>query len=87
LTEPNLVTSGLSEIIDVGGHKLQIEIYRLEHEPQWSLEVVNEDGTSHVWDDLFDTDQSALDQAHTTIREEGVSAFLDDDNVIPFPRR
>jgi hypothetical protein len=87
LTERNLITSGLSETIDVGGHRLRIEICRLEHETHWSLEVVNEDGTSHVWDDLFETDQLASDEAHKAINEEGASAFLDNGNVIPFPRR
>jgi len=38
--------------------------------------VVDETGTSTVWDDLFPTDQAALDEALKTIREEGIGTFL-----------
>ena len=86
MPDPNLIDSGLSQRITVEGHKLQIEIYRLEHEPKWSLEVVDEDGTSNVWDDLFDSDQEALDEALKVIDEEGLTAFRDDDNIVRFPK-
>ena len=87
MPDPNLVDSGLSQRTTIEGHEFKIEIYRLEHEPQWSLEVVDEDGTSTVWDDLFDTDQAALDEVLKTIKEEGLSAFRDGGNVIPFPKK
>jgi len=38
--------------------------------------VVDEAGTSTVWDDLFPTDQAALDEALKTFREEGMGTFL-----------
>lgn len=87
LAQRNLVDSGLSQRTIIEGHKFKIEIYRLEHEPQWSLEVVDEDGTSTVWDDLFDTDQAALDEVLKTIKEEGLSAFRDSGNVVSFPKK
>jgi hypothetical protein len=62
-------------------------IYRLEHDPQWALEVVNENGTSTVWDNLFDSDEKASEAFELTLREEGISAFLDRGNIIEFPRR
>ncbi|WP_299315769.1 hypothetical protein [uncultured Halomonas sp.] len=76
-TEPELIQSPLSQTITRDGHSLQVDIYRLEEEVDWLLEVVNEDGTSHVWDDRFATDQAALDAVHEAIDEEGVAAFLD----------
>jgi hypothetical protein len=51
------------------------------------LEVVDSDGTSTVWDDLFGTDQEALDEVFRTIKEEGLSAFRDSGNVIRFPKK
>jgi hypothetical protein len=57
------------------GTEVRIDIYRLET-TDWSLEVVDETGTSTVWDDLFPTDQAALDEALKTIREEGIGTFL-----------
>lgn len=74
--EPELIQSPLSQAITRDGHTLQVDIYRLEEEVDWLLEVVNEDGTSHVWDDRFATDQAALDAVHEAIDEEGVAAFL-----------
>ena len=76
-TEPELIQSPLSQTITRDGHTLQVDIYRLEEETDWLLEVVNDDGTSHVWDDRFATDQAALDAVHEAIDAEGIAAFLD----------
>ncbi|PRY68728.1 hypothetical protein [Halomonas ventosae] len=75
--EPELIQSPLSQTITRDGHSLQVDIYRLEEEVDWLLEVVNDDGTSNVWDDHFTTDQAALDAVHEAIDEEGIAAFLD----------
>jgi len=87
MTDPNTVNSGLSRQVTVSGHTLSIEIYKLEGGKEWSLEVVDEEGTSTVWDDLFDSDQSALDEVLKAIKEEGLSAFRDSGNVIHFPKK
>ncbi|CAM3143940.1 MULTISPECIES: hypothetical protein [Sphingomonas] len=85
--DPNIVNSGLSRTVTVQGARVEVMIYRLEHDPQWALEVVNENGTSTVWDNLFDTDEEASEAFELTLREEGIDAFLDRSNVIEFPRR
>ncbi len=87
MSDPNLIDSGLSQRTTVEGHEFRIEIYRIETEPKWSLEVVDEEGTSTVWDDFFDTDQAALDEVLRAIAEEGLAAFQENPNVIPFPKR
>lgn len=84
---PNIVSSGLSRAVEQQGHRLRIEIYRLEYETVWTLEVINEKGTSTVWDEPFATDQEALDEFHRTLQAEGVAAFRDGGNVIPFRRK
>lgn len=84
--DPNIVKSGLSRKVTQNGITVSVEIYRLEHEPGWSLEVVNASGTSTVWDDLFDTDDAADEAFRTTLDEEGMQAFLDSATVIPFRR-
>ena len=84
--DPNLVISGLSREHSQGDGRVQIEIYRLEREEHWTLEVVADDGTSTVWDDTFATDQAALDEAIRAVNEEGVRSFLEGGNVIPFRR-
>ncbi len=49
--EPNLVTSGKSQHIVVDKYPFSIEIYRLEDEKIWTLEVVDHENTSHVWEE------------------------------------
>lgn len=83
--EPNLVISGASRRIVEDDVPFNVDIYKLEGGDGWSLEVVTEDGTSIVWDDLFDDDQAAFEEAVTTIRAEGAVAFANGgSNVVPF---
>jgi uncharacterized protein len=74
MSDPKLIHSALSRTIREGGTEVCIDIYRLETS-DWSLEVVDETGTSTVWDDLFPTDQAALEEALKTIHEEGIGTF------------
>ena len=83
---PNLVRSGLSGIVSKDNVTVEVIIVRLESESNWSLEVVNDAGTSIVWDDLFDSDEDAYAEFQQTVEEEGMRAFLDNQNVIPFRR-
>ena len=82
--EPNLITSGKSQHVVVGGYPFSIEIYRLETDKAWALEVVDRDGTSHVWDEQFKSDKDARNAAIQAIEAEGPIAFMRGDNVIPF---
>lgn len=82
--EPNIVNSGKSQRVIVDGLPFSIEIYRLETDKTWTLEVVDHEGTSHVWDDLFASDKDARNTAIAAIQSEGALAFMRGDNVIPF---
>ena len=82
--EPNIVQSGLSRTVKKDGVTVEVSIIRLEHETEWSLEVVNSAGTSIVWDDQFASDDEAFAEFERTVAEEGMRAFLDKGNVIPF---
>ena len=83
---PNLVTSSKSQRVIVDGYPFSIEIYRLETDKAWTLEVVDHEGTSHVWDDPFQSDKDARNTAIATIEDEGAIAFMRGNNVIPFRR-
>ena len=88
MTDPDLVHSGLSQRVTVEGQEFHVEIYRLEHQTTWALEVVDaEDGASTVWDDEFETAQNAMDVVLKTIEEEGLGAFRESADVIEFPKR
>lgn len=81
---PNIVTSGKSTAFTVDDMRFQIEIYRLETDSAWTLEVVDPENTSHVWEDQFASDTDARDAAIKAIESEGAVAFMRGDNVIPF---
>jgi len=88
MTDPDLIRSGLSRRVTVEGQEFHVEIYRLEHQTTWTLEVVDaEDGASTVWDDEFETAQNAMDVVLKTIEEEGLGAFRESADVIEFPKR
>lgn len=84
--DPNLVTSSLSGNQSQDGICVQVQIYRLESEAQWTLEVVNENGTSIVWDDQFASDDEAFRAFEQVVKEEGMATFDDSATIIPFPR-
>ena len=77
--EPELIESPLSRSFAWDGVRLDVQIYRLATERGWILEVVNENGTSIVWDDPFDTDRDADAAFRDTLAREGVNAFRDAD--------
>lgn len=70
-----IVYSPLNETVCRNGSCVEVEIYRAENEG-WILEVVDEHGNSTVWEDLFSTDQAALNEAMRTIDEQGIDALI-----------
>ena len=77
--EPELIDSTLSRSMEWDGVRLDIQIYRIATERGWTLEVVNERGTSIVWDDPFASDRDADAAFRDTLAREGIKAFLDAD--------
>ena len=77
--DPTIITSPLSRSITRDDITVEVNIYRLEHEPQWALEVVNTHGTSSVWDDPFETDEEAYAAFEQAVAEEGMETFLNDE--------
>jgi len=82
-TDPAIIESPLSRTVSRDGITVRVLVYRLEHDPKWALEVVNDAGTSTVWDDLFDTDEAAFEAFTKTVALEGMATFLDDDDEVP----
>ena len=74
--EPNLIISELSQELSSGGKTVKVEIYRLEHETSWALEISDRFGNSTVWDDTFSTDAKALTEAKKAILEEKITTFI-----------
>lgn len=71
----DIIHSPLAQTHSADGHTLRIDIYRSTNSP-WILEVVDEGGTSTVWDDPFETDTAALEAAFLAIEKEGIASFV-----------
>ena len=67
--EPDFVESPLSRHVTRNGVTVRVEIYG-DSNDRWILEIVDAENTSHVWDEHFETDQQALDEALRALDEE-----------------
>ena len=73
---PEIIFSDLCCEIELDGHMLTVEIFRLENEAGWHLEVENEFGTLYVHDDPFIADGLAWRAFQKTVDDEGLMAFM-----------
>jgi hypothetical protein len=55
MDDPKLIDSEHCGVVSRDGVTVELHIYRLE-QSKWTLEVVDADGTSVVWQQEFDTD-------------------------------
>ncbi|WP_299640265.1 hypothetical protein [uncultured Ruegeria sp.] len=79
IDEPKLVMSDKCKSVLVDGYRFEIEIYRLDNQNQWTLEAVDCEDASYVWDDKFVSDQEALDTAIEILNNEGALGFMGKD--------
>lgn len=67
--------SELSQAYREGDITVQIDIYE-DGEGGWLLEIIDENNNSTVWEDAFDTEQEALEEAREALRDEGIDTFV-----------
>ena len=89
--EPTLIYSPLNGHFSKDGVRVEVIIISSDLDPTWSLEVVNDIGTSTVWDNQFETDDQVYAAFWRVVEEEGMGAFdgsspPEVSNVIPFRR-
>lgn len=75
--DPEIIHSDLSGLITRDGITVRVNIFRLADEQGWQLEVVNELGTSEVWDDPFESDADAMAAFELVVEQEGIETFLE----------
>ena len=73
--EYDLEMSPLCQDVEDEGQRVRVEIYR-GSDSDWLLEAVDEFGTSTVWDEQFPTDEAALEELRSTIRDEGIGVLI-----------
>ena len=67
--------SALSQPYSEGDLSVHIDIYE-DGEGGWLLEIVDENNNTTVWEDAFESDQAALDEALEALRDEGIENFV-----------
>ena len=76
--DPELEYSPLCGDVTRDGITVSLQIYRLAgHAEGWSLEVVDQEGASTVWDELFVTDRDAYAEFYSTLESEGIASFAE----------
>ena len=71
--------SPLSGRVTRDGVTVQVHIYRFAGtDDGWTLEVVDQEDGSTVWDGSFDTDVEAYEAFEQCIRKDGIRTFTED---------
>jgi hypothetical protein len=73
--EIELIESPLSGPFQGDGIIVDVHIYKIQG-GEWTLEVVDADGDSTVWEDSFETDEEALAQFIEDFETEGLEAII-----------
>lgn len=58
------------------GITVTVEISRIEDGNEWALEVIDTQGMSTRWEDLFATDAAALAEFLSAVEQDGMSVFV-----------
>ena len=75
MIEPKIINSPLGGRVTEGGVTVDVQIVRLE-DTAWSLEVVDSEGNSIVWNDQFATDAAAFAEFQRCVAEEGLVGIV-----------
>ena len=75
MPDPKLIASKHNGKFTRGGITVEVRIVRLE-DTKWTLEIVDQSGTSIVWDDEFDTDDAAHAEFLRSVETEGLDGIL-----------
>ena len=68
-------SSPLCQAVSRAGKTVRIDI-RQGREGGWLLQVIDERSNSMVWDNPFETDSGALDEALDTIEKYGIETLI-----------
>jgi len=74
--DPKIVLSPLSCTFLEGDLQVDVHIFRLEDSKEWALEVIDEDNTSIVWNQEFETDEAAWQAFEDDGRELGLAKLI-----------
>ena len=76
---PDIKRSPLSQSFTADGITVQVEIYQLDGAEGWTLELIDPEGGSVVWQDEFATDADAFADFSAGLDEIGLAKLVDPD--------
>lgn len=82
-SDPKMIKSPLSQTFTSDGITVNVDIYWLDGSVGWTLELVDENWNSIVWDELFLTDDEAWQEFLTGVEEIGLARLLEPDDDDP----
>ena len=75
--DPEIIFSDLTQLVEIDGLTLEVEIYRTASEHGWVLSVMNPFGTINIWDTpLFLADGLAWRAFEDMVRKDGLKPFF-----------
>ncbi|KRE13453.1 hypothetical protein ASE63_18445 [Bosea sp. Root381] len=77
---PDIKRSPLSQSFTADGITVQIEIYQLDGTEGWTLELVDAEGGSIVWQEQFATDAAAFADFTEGLEELGLAKLIEPDD-------
>ena len=76
--DPELMFSPLCGCVTYDGITLDVKIYRFASPDEpWQLEVIDHEGGSTTWDELFATDQDAYLAFDQAVEADGIRSFVE----------
>ncbi len=77
---PDIIRSPLSQTFTHDGLTVRVEIYKIEGTDGWTLELIDEEGGSTVWQDAFATDADAFAEFTDGVEQLGLDRLIDPDD-------
>jgi hypothetical protein len=75
--EQDIELSEHSSEVTHDGITVQVGIYRAAgSQDEWTLEVIDADDNSLIWEDTFATEQEAWDEFERAVEEEGIEQLV-----------
>ena len=81
--DPKILKSPLSNMFTSDGITVRVEIYRVEGAQGWTLELIDPNWNSVVWDELFATEDEAMEEFLTGVQDVGLASLLEPDDDDP----
>jgi hypothetical protein len=80
---PKIIMSPLSRKFSADGLTVDVDVYKMDRSLGWTLEVVDEDSNSTLWNCEFSTDWAAWEAFEQAVAEEGLAKILLGDGEEP----